>query len=75
MNDVASQLKTKNFTWHGPVQGIELKDGGKVILATNLVPGKSYPMPDHKLVDSWKASGLVTPAKPVSQKPQVKKGA
>lgn len=61
--------KTSDFTWHGPVQGIELKSGEKVIFAASLCPGKTYTMPvDHKLVKSWKASGLITPAKPLKPK-------
>ena len=62
--------KTRDFVWNGPVQGTELKVGGKTVFADTLSPGKSYPLPvDHDLVKSWKSSGLITPGKPVSPKP------
>ena len=65
-----SDNKMSNFTWYGPVQGVEIKKEGKVVFKANLGPGKTYAMPaDHKLVKSWKASGLITLAKVVSTKP------
>ena len=62
--------KTRDYIWTGPVQGVELKSAGKIIFAGTLSPGKTYALPvDQGLVESWKSSGLITPAKPVSPKP------
>ena len=64
-----TDLKTSDFTWHGPVQGIELKTKDEVVFEANLSPGKDYKMPvDHPVVKSWKASGLIVPAKAVITK-------
>lgn len=62
--------KKASFIWNGTFQGVELteKESNKVVFADSLFPGKTYEMPvNHGLVISWKTSGLITPAKPVSE--------
>ena len=62
--------KKETFIWNGPPQGVELteKESDKVVFTDGLFPGKTYEMPvNHGLVISWKTSGLITPAEPVSE--------